>query len=1101
MGDLKLLRDVDLWPFRCVDFRHINRQTLYDSHPIGHIDDNLVRLSKSKIFSTVDGCGAFLQVPLEEESKDVTCFATPWGSYRFAYLPFGLSGGPSCFARMALMVLQGIPTSMALPFLDDILIHSPDPSGQMVALDKVLTAVGRAGLLLKPEKCYFWRRSVKYLGFIVSAEGISPVPEYVKVVKEWPLPRNRHEIRVFCGKANYYKKFIKSFAALARPLTDLLKQDGHSDKEPLELTRAEREAFNKLKEALLRAPVLAYPRFDSEEPFILDCDWSADNGAVGAVLSQVQDGRERVIAYAGKKLNRAQAAYGSHKGELAGVIIFVRHWSYYLKHRPFLLRVDNQALKWIHSMEEPSGMIQRWLQTLANHNFTVQHRTSRQHSNADSISRAPHVSDNRDVDVSLGEMMCALERIPQARGPPEGHSFQPPPDQPVGKGPILALAATKISTEEEELSEAIWNPKSIRQHQQDDPDTAILFKFLDGSGKTPTDEDRAKASDQGRLYIDLLKSLALDNNGVIRFERPQTMIEADRGREREGRKVILMPNELRFRALKLVHESAAHLGRDLTVDRAQKFMFFPNMSGVAAKVIRHCRQCQQKAGALPPQKHSLHSRQEFTPMSSLSLDFVGPLPRSTQGNSYLFTARCVFTRWTEAFPVKTATAKTAVDILLRELIPRWAIPSRLHSDNASSFTSDLLHDVAKALKVKLTHSPPYVPRAQPVERAHRDLKAAIKSLTEGRQHEWEEVLPEVLFALRTAKCRTTGFSPFQLMFARDPNLPLDLIFGGPPTTKEDYRSHEEYAEALRYRFQRAYQWARDNISSAITRQRQYYYKDKIMFHNGEKVWLFHPNLKPKTSSKFPIRWTGPWTVLRKINDVLYEVKPDPRWNRQKTEVVAVDRLKKYYEEELEDDDSVPPPKELDVGLAGDEFAQNLGSEAGDLEDLGEPEGLLEPQAVIPHGAVPLQPPHPPQVPPQAAVPPQRAHLQRPPGLPQRGGPSQGRRGGGRRGGQQRPTQPAGGTPTGRRGGTTTTTRPLSRQQQEYQELLRGRVQREQERERQNQERDARARRRGQSLGEEEAPPEGPSEEGEEALGSSPKEDLEDSFHSVGSGTE
>ena len=358
----------------CVDYRALNKITTKDSHPIGNIDDNLARLSRSIIFSCIDGSGAYHVVQLDPQDKAKTAFATPWGSYQFTHMPFGLCNAPSTYARLVQMVLQGIPYHIALPYLDDTIVHSKTLDEHFRALDQVLKANIKAGLKLSPEKCFFFQDKVEYLGHVVSAEGIYPNPNYLKIVADWPVPNTRAKVRTFLGKTGYYRRFIKNYAKIAEPLLDKLSKTELKDHDEFTTTKIFQESFQQLKHALLHAPILAYPQFDSDEPFILDTDWSAENNAVGAVLSQKQGGLERVICYGAKRLTKTQASYSPTKGELAGVIIFMQKWKYFLQHRRFTLRTDHKALCWIQSMTEPTGMIQRWLDMLASFDFTVEHR-------------------------------------------------------------------------------------------------------------------------------------------------------------------------------------------------------------------------------------------------------------------------------------------------------------------------------------------------------------------------------------------------------------------------------------------------------------------------------------------------------------------------------------------------------------------------------------------------------------------------------------------------------------------------------------------------------------------------------------------------------
>jgi hypothetical protein len=151
------------------------------------------------------------------------------------------------------------------------------------------------------------------------------------------MPTNRSEVRTFPGKTGYFRRFMENYAEVACPLIDILAQDGTDDCTPFDQTTQRKKSFEQLKSNLLPAPILAYPRFDSEHPFILDTDWSQENRAVGAVLSQIQDRKEPVIAYGASKLTVAQSAYHSTKREMTAAIIYIRKWKYYLQHLGFIL--------------------------------------------------------------------------------------------------------------------------------------------------------------------------------------------------------------------------------------------------------------------------------------------------------------------------------------------------------------------------------------------------------------------------------------------------------------------------------------------------------------------------------------------------------------------------------------------------------------------------------------------------------------------------------------------------------------------------------------------------------------------------------------------
>ena len=878
----------------CIDFRELNKATIPSTTPIGNIEDNLAKLSRSTIFSGLDGTGAFHVIDLEDEDKEKTSFATPWGSFQFTQLPFGLSGGPSTYARLVNMVLDGLPHDQVLPYLDDTVIHTSNLPDHLRAMDRVLDAMRRAGLKLQPDKCQMFEQQIDYLGHRVTPEGLQTIPDYVEIVKKWPMPTTRTAIRAFLGKAGYYRRFIKDYAALAGPLYDAttypeVEEDGRSkksmDKDTLNITPTMIKAFQRLKQALTTAPILAYPDFKSTEPFILDTDWSLENNAVGGVLSQKQNGEERVICYGAKKLSPSQANYPSTKGELCAIIIFLQKWSYFLRHRPFHLRTDNAALKWIHTMEAPKGMVQRWLDTLANHQFTVEHRPGPKHANADALSRAPHLVDQNDTDISQGESMSTI-------------------------GNLQAYISAIVGQEEDEEA---WSREFLVQKQEEDEELQLIAERRK-QGEALTSEEKQGLSRHARIWAGLMENLYTDHTGLTRYRYT---------REGETRNLILLTPPLWKEATLRAHEDVAHMGVSATTQRLMKHFYFPSMNATADEVVKGCVPCQRRGDKPKDQKHTLHSHKEGFPFQKLSLDFVGPLPRSTHGNEYLFTIRDTFTRWVEAFPIKRATAETAARILVEQVFPRFGFAEQLHSDRGTQFTGLLVTEIARTLGIRATTTPAYNPKSNPVERVHRDLGRAIRAMVQQRPNQWEEVLPHVLFVLRTTPCRSTGFAPYKLLFGRDATVPLDLIFGPPPHTDTEHQSDLEYVNTLRHRIESAHAWARRNMSETIRRQRVAYFKDKpAAFLPGQQVWLFTPTNVRGQRTKFNTYWTGPWTIKRRVNDLCYELLPDTRWAFfTKPVVVSIDRLKKWYPEECQPEFTQPPTNGTQIEMPGNDFAE------------------------------------------------------------------------------------------------------------------------------------------------------------------------------------
>ena len=292
---------------------------------------------------------------------------------------------------------------------------------------------------------------------------------------------------------------------------DQLSQENElGDKEEFEVTVEIEKSFAQLKDHLLQEPVLAYPDFKSKSKFILDTDWSGSNAAIGAVLSQVQDGKERVISYGAKRLNSAQQNYSPSKGELFAVLYFIRHFKYFLQYRPFVLRVDHESLKYIKTMEPPSGTISRWYDTITNYDFEVQYQPGPKHGNADGLSRAPNISATIDV-TDTDEKISAV------------HHEDTKKDQ----GQL---------------------PKVTQKHLLADTATKKIIEWLT-SGRIPTRAEIRQLDPKTQTLAGLLPSLKLNKDGILYYQRENS---------RETKNLLVLPAPLDQAFVVEVHQLLAH---------------------------------------------------------------------------------------------------------------------------------------------------------------------------------------------------------------------------------------------------------------------------------------------------------------------------------------------------------------------------------------------------------------------------------------------------------------------------------------------------------------------------------------------------------------
>ena len=836
-----------------VDFRLLNKITRKDCYPIPNITELLTHVKGSTVFSTIDLTAAFHAIRVRKEDQEKLTFSADDRFYRFAKMPFGLTSAPNTWARLITKVLEGFPKDNVITFFDDLLLHSRSVKEHAELLRKVLGTLRKAGLRISAEKSQIFAREVDYLGHTISREGVRIPKKYTEVVENWPVPENLRQLRAFLGKVNYYRRFIASYNELANPLLKYLKAEkSEVTGKALRTSKQENarvvdlkndpealEAFNALRKVLTSRQVLAYPDFHSTNPFIVDTDYSG--AGIGVVLSQIQDGQERAIAYGAKRLNSAQRDYSSYKGEMFAAVFGVEHFRYYLLGHKFLLRTDNNALTWLRNQQQPKGVLIRWLRILSTYDFNIVHRPGKQHQNADSLSRAEH-----------------------------------------------APELTKAETEELQLDECIATLRQptgsddnaeLRHQQAIDPVISRVLQWVKSQHK-PEGQEFKILSPELKFYVNHMEQLFVDRRGIL-------MKLADPYADEE-RPLVCLPEALQATAIESLH-AVAHMGETATTRAVMARFFFPRITTVVKEHVAYCLRCQQNRRK-EPQRHTFEADSTGYPGEKICIDFVGPLTLSENGNRYLFTILDTFTKWFTAYPCQDQKSNTAIDLLVHRYIPERGFPATCHSDAGPAFNAKLWGEALKRLGIRETKIPRYNPKSNSVERYHRTLTQRTKALIHELGGDWEDHLPAVLLSMRTSQHRTTGCTPFFLEHGREARLPIDIATG---EANPDGLSEDTYVKHIHERFIRAYERVRERQCSYIRRQRQVYNQghNRIVVH--DLVWLWTPRARIGLSKKHQSYWTGPFRVIRKLTNVLFEVEAEGEWNtRPLLTVAAVDRLKR-----------------------------------------------------------------------------------------------------------------------------------------------------------------------------------------------------------------
>lgn len=250
-------------------------------------------------------------------------------------------------------VLRKLISKACLVYLDDVIVFGKDFNEMLKNLEMVFECFHSANLKINPKKCAIFERDVKFLGHIVSSEEVTTDPEKIAAVREWPVPHNKKQLRSFLGFCSYYRRFVKNFSNIAKPLYILTE-----DKIKFNWEIEQQHVFELLKKVLTSSPTLSFPHGDGK--FVLDTD--ASNIGIGAVLSQIQGEEERVIAYFSRVLSKSERNYCVTRRELLAIVESMKSFRHYLLGRRFIIRTDHFSLKWLMSFKDLEGQLARWLE-------------------------------------------------------------------------------------------------------------------------------------------------------------------------------------------------------------------------------------------------------------------------------------------------------------------------------------------------------------------------------------------------------------------------------------------------------------------------------------------------------------------------------------------------------------------------------------------------------------------------------------------------------------------------------------------------------------------------------------------------------------------
>lgn len=365
----------------CVDYRALNKITIKNKYPLPRIDDLFDQIKGATVFSKIDLRSAYHQLRIVDEDIPKTAFRTRYGHFEWLVVSFGQSNAPASFQALINHLFQPLLDQCVIVYLDDILIYSRTPEEHEQHLRKVLEILRSNHLYAKWSKCDLFKDEVEYLGHLLCADGVKADPAKVKAITDWPTPQSVTDVRAFVGLANYYRKFIKGYAQIATPLTDLLRLDHR-----FLWSSAAQKAFDQLKSAMTKAPILQV--VDVDQPFRVETDASGF-GVGAALLQRNAAGEWYPIAFHSRKMKPAERNYPVHEQELLALIEALKTWRHYLHGSAFHAHTDHRTLQFFQGQPNLSGRQARWSEILQEYDVVIEYKPGTTNIVADSLSRRP----------------------------------------------------------------------------------------------------------------------------------------------------------------------------------------------------------------------------------------------------------------------------------------------------------------------------------------------------------------------------------------------------------------------------------------------------------------------------------------------------------------------------------------------------------------------------------------------------------------------------------------------------------------------------------------------------------------------------------------
>ena len=914
----------------CIDYRALNKQTVKDQFPLPRIDSLLERLGQATVFTKLDLASGYHQIAMEETSIQKTAFRTNRGQFEFLVMPFGLCNAPASFQRLMNKVFADNIGKFIAVYLDDILIFSRNIDEHWRHLRWALEKLREAKLYGRLHKCEFLKDQVDYLGFEVSPGGIKASPGKVKAVIEWPKPKSVHDVRSFLGLASYYRRFVRGFSEMARPLTELTRAGVE-----WRWSTSQHQAFNRLKLALTTAPVLKLPDFQRQ--FVVTTD--ASDAAVGAILEQDFGNGLQPVAFASRKLNNAEMRYSAYERELLGIVWALAQWKHYCQGpHSVVIQTDHAPLRHLPNQASVNARVWKWINIMQGYNLEIRHipgkrnpadtlsrqdkkdalgrKTAVNDANADLVNelRIPSDADDeaiqeallrlfnaqvreqvRDQSVSVAEEGQAIRAQRSVSGSDQALKAKSSDQALKASGTVRDQSSSVQSSADQPKSE--FKSSSSVQDQSSVPvsssSQSSQCKLAVGRSSIEIDNSlRDKINSLLReeiLYKDILEEIeSTGRNELLRgqekykLQKKLLMIHVTGQPEDVQYWRVVVPDDLDVKSL-LVSELhsvpySAHPGVQRTIGKVRRYFWWKGMAGDIREFVEACPTCQLEKSDHTLQKGSLQSLTlPEVKWQEVSVDFITDLPAEKDAEDSIMTVVDRATKMVHLIPCwKTTTAGEAARLFWQHVVKLHGVPRAIHTDRGAQFVGRWWREIWSLLGTKLKYGTAYHPQSQgQVERMNAVVSQTLRCLMSDVPDlsKWKDYLPTVEMVINSLPNRSTGYSPFYLMYGYHPVLPVELLKGDESTKIETLSKYLE-------RTQEVWRHARAQMEKAVAIQKSYYDKKHrdVQYTVGDLVLLSTQNLRLKgILHKLQQKFCGPYKIVEKIGTQAYRLKLPDSW--------------------------------------------------------------------------------------------------------------------------------------------------------------------------------------------------------------------------------